>query len=167
MDSSGQAAAVRAAFEHAWGAYEKHAFGKDELKPVSCEGEDSFSGLGVTLVDSLDTMLLMGLMPQFKRARNWVAEHFLPRSMAAKGRLPRINVFETTIRVVGGLISAYDLSGDAVLLEKAVYLVDRILPAFNTSTGIPFGEVDLNSGLGRNPQWTSGFSILSEAGSLQ
>lgn len=67
---------------------------------------NKFGGLGATVIDSLDTLYIMGLADEFKAARTFVAERFDP--IASKDHL---NVFETTIRFLGGLISAYDLSG--------------------------------------------------------
>lgn len=105
--------AVVMAFNHAWKAYRKYAWGKDELKPVSKTSNQWFK-LGLTLVDSLDTMWLMGLTKQFTAARNWVAKEM---NIAQD---VDVNLFETTIRVLGGLLSAYHLSEDSVFLEKAV-----------------------------------------------
>ncbi|GFZ04392.1 alpha-mannosidase 1 [Actinidia rufa] len=72
--------------------------------------------------------------------------------------------FETTIRVVGGLLSAYDLSGDKVFLEKAKDIADRLLPAWNTPSGIPHNIINLAHGNAHNPGWTGGDSILADSG---
>lgn len=50
-----------------WGAYEKYAWGRDELQPLSRSGNDRFGGLGATLVDSMDTLLLMGMYDEYAR----------------------------------------------------------------------------------------------------
>ena len=102
------AKAVRAAAAHAWAGYVAHAWGEDELAPLSRGGKEAFCSLAVTAVDALDTLLLMGMHKEFHRARAWLLEN-LP------GRLRgpcAVSVFEATIRVVGGLASAADLSGD-------------------------------------------------------
>ncbi|GJN01826.1 hypothetical protein PR202_ga19127 [Eleusine coracana subsp. coracana] len=97
---------VKEAMLHAWNSYVKYAWGMDELQPQSKKGINSFGGLGATLVDSLDTLYIMGLKDEFQKARDWVAESLdFDKDYDA-------SVFETTIRVVGGLLSAYDLSGD-------------------------------------------------------
>jgi mannosyl-oligosaccharide alpha-1,2-mannosidase len=57
---------------HSWQGYEQHAWGLDELMPLTKAGKNSFGGLGATIVDSLDTLWLMGLHKQYDRARNWV-----------------------------------------------------------------------------------------------
>jgi mannosyl-oligosaccharide alpha-1,2-mannosidase len=156
-----RASAVKAAMAHAWGNYKTRAWGSDELKPQSGRGENNWSGVGMTLVDSLDTLWVMGMVAEFREARDWVAAHL---SFAAAGS---ISVFEVTIRVLGGLLAAFDLSAEPVFLEKARDLGDRLLPAFNTPTGIPRATVSLSSGAASNPGWTGGSSILSELGTLQ
>ena len=100
-------------FRHAWKAYKKHAWGKDELKPVS-QGSNDWFNLGLTLVDSLDTMWLMGLEREFQEATEWV------QSEMNIAQDKDVNLFETTIRVLGGLLSTYHLTGNTMFLEKAV-----------------------------------------------
>ncbi|WRX27259.1 Glycoside hydrolase family 47 - like 4 [Theobroma cacao] len=139
---------VKEAMIHAWSSYEKYAWGNDELQPQSKNGVNSFGGLGATLIDSLDTLYIMGLDEQFQRAREWVANSLdFNKDYDA-------SVFETTIRVVGGLLSAFDLSGDKVFLEKARDIADRLLPAWDTSTGIPYNIINLAHGNPHNPGWT-------------
>ncbi|RWW77204.1 hypothetical protein BHE74_00014669, partial [Ensete ventricosum] len=77
------------------------------------------------------------------------------------------SVFETTIRVVGGLLSAYDLSGDKMFLEKAKDIADRLLPAWDTPTGIPYNRINLAHGNPHNHGWTGGESILADSGTEQ
>ncbi|GLT28719.1 hypothetical protein SLA2020_036300 [Shorea laevis] len=152
---------VKEAMLHAWTSYEKYAWGKDELQPQTKDGVDSFGGLGATLIDSLDTLYIMGLQEQFQRAREWVANSLdFNKDYEA-------SVFETTIRVLGGLLSAYDLSGDNVFLEKARDIADRLLPAWNTPSGIPYNRINLRNGGPRNPGWTGGNSILADSGTEQ
>ena len=106
--------AVVNAFKHAWMGYTKFAWGKDELAPISKRGISSFH-MGLTIIDSLDTLWLMGMREEFVMARNWVANSL---NFATIHR--EVSVFETNIRVLGGLLSAYHLSNDAVFLKKAV-----------------------------------------------
>lgn len=105
--------AVIHAFRHAWKAYKMYAWGKDELKPISQSSNEWFN-LGLTLVDSLDTMWLMGLKEEFLEAREWVQNEM----NIAQDK--DVNLFETTIRVLGGLLSIYHLTGDTLFLNKAV-----------------------------------------------
>jgi uncharacterized protein YyaL (SSP411 family) len=72
--------------------------------------------------------------------------------------------FETTIRHLGGLLGAYELSKDDIYLQKAIELGDVLLPAFDSPTGIPYSVINLMTGEAKNLQWTSGASILSELG---
>ncbi|KAL9235545.1 hypothetical protein vseg_010295 [Gypsophila vaccaria] len=152
---------VKEAMIHAWSSYEKYAWGQDELQPQTKNGVNSFGGLGATLIDSLDTLYIMGLDEQFQRAREWVANSLdFNKDYDA-------SVFETTIRVVGGLLSAYDLSNDKMFLEKAQDIADRLLPAWDTSSGIPYNVINLAHGRPHNPGWTGGDSILADSGTEQ
>lgn len=101
------------AFRYAWEGYRKYAWGHDELRPISRSHSEWF-GVGLTIIDSLDTMLLMNLREEFQQARNWVAH-----SLTFEKNVD-VNLFETTIRVLGGLLSAYHLSRDDLFLKKAV-----------------------------------------------
>lgn len=101
------------AFKHAWEGYKKYAWGHDELRPLSRSYSEWF-GIGLTIIDSLDTMLLMNLRKEFQQAREWVAN-----SLSFEKNVD-VNLFETTIRVLGGLLSAYHLSQDKLFLNKAV-----------------------------------------------
>ncbi|KAL0341758.1 UNVERIFIED_CONTAM: Mannosyl-oligosaccharide 1,2-alpha-mannosidase MNS1 [Sesamum calycinum] len=165
---------VKDAMIHAWSSYEKYAWGHDELQPQSKNGVDSFGGLGATLVDALDTLYIMDWTSNSKGLETihnmvvrvpeflvWVAESLdFNKNYDA-------SVFETTIRVVGGLLSAYDLSGDKVFLEKAKDIADRLLPAWDTPSGIPYNIINLAHGNPHNPGWTGGDSILADSGTEQ
>ncbi|KAJ7675805.1 glycoside hydrolase [Mycena polygramma] len=156
--------AIVRAFQHAWGAYERDAMGDDEYHPLSQEGSNltAAGGIGYTVVDSIDTMLLMGLHQEYSRAREWVA------TKMSFERNATFNTFETTIRVLGGLLSAYHLSGnDTLYLEKAIELADRIIPVFNTPSGLPLTNVNLALREGRNdPNWPE-FVSSAEVATLQ
>ena len=152
-----------AAMRHTWTGYERYAFGADELLPQSGQKRDNWSGLGMTLLDGLDTLWIMGLRDEFERGRKWVESTLGNKIRAVKGD---ISVFETTIRAVGGLLSAHALSGSAVFAQRAKELVDKMLPAFNTPSGIPQARVNLQTGDHFNYNWAQG-AILAEFGSLQ
>lgn len=152
---------IRDAMKHAWSGYRKYAWGKDELKPLKKEGRDNYGGMGTTLVDSLDTLWLMGLYEEFWEARDWV------RDELDHDTVSDISVFETTIRSLGGLLAAYDWSGDTVFLEKADDLGSRLVRAFESPTGIPYGNTALNRNHSYNTEWTGESSILAELGTLQ
>ena len=127
-----------------------HAWGHDELKPVTKKGGDTFNGWGATLVDSLDTLVIAGLHEEYALARTHVqALDFtqLSGSGSAYGRMDGITLptFETNIRYLGGLLGAYDLTGDSLMLDRAKELGDWMLGAFGTRSGLPMGRY----GLGR------------------
>ncbi|TLD29151.1 hypothetical protein PspLS_04006 [Pyricularia sp. CBS 133598] len=128
--------AVRDAFKKNWDSYAANAWTRDELRPLSGGGKDTFGGFGATLVDALDTLWIMGLRQEFvDAAREACRLDFSPTAITK--RVGSLNVFETTIRFLGGLISAHDLSGEPALLRKAVELGDMLLAAFDTPTRIP------------------------------
>ncbi|KAF4520937.1 hypothetical protein B566_EDAN008912, partial [Ephemera danica] len=132
---------VKEMFSHAWKNYELYAWGANELRPISKSiNNDSMFGkfmLGATIVDSMDTLYIMGFMDEFQRGREWIAKN-LNLSYADKD----LSVFETNIRFVGGLLSCYALTGDTMFREKVVHIVDKLLPAFETPTGIPYSLVN-------------------------
>lgn len=147
------------AFMHAWTAYKKYAWGQDELLPISKTSSTWFD-LGLTIVDSLDTIYIMNLKEVFQEARDWVATKL-------NLNVDRYNnLFEITIRITGGLLSAYHLSGDPIFLEKAYDLGNRTLPAFNTQSFIPYSDINLKNRVAKSPHWTSDSSI-SEVATLQ
>eukprot|EP00208_Stichococcus_sp_RCC1054_P002855 CAMPEP_0206140740 /NCGR_PEP_ID=MMETSP1473-20131121/10503_1 /ASSEMBLY_ACC=CAM_ASM_001109 /TAXON_ID=1461547 /ORGANISM="Stichococcus sp, Strain RCC1054" /LENGTH=567 /DNA_ID=CAMNT_0053535003 /DNA_START=347 /DNA_END=2050 /DNA_ORIENTATION=+ len=153
--------AVVGAMKHAWGSYVEYAWGHDELNPQAMEGKDGFGGVGATIVDSLDTLWLMGLKDEFAAAQNWTANEL------TFDRDHDSSVFETTIRVVGGLMAAHDLSGDAMFANRAKEIGDILMGAFQTPTGIPRGTINLRTRRSYNPPWAGGASGLSEFGSEQ
>lgn len=143
---------VREMFYHAFDGYMEHAFPLDELRPLSCEGEDSLGGYALTLVDSLDTLALLGDRERFTTSVEWIGKNLQFDINKT------VSVFETTIRVLGGLLSAHLIASDYAtgmkipsydnqLLNLAEDLARRLLPAFDTPTGIPFGSVNLLHGV--------------------
>ncbi|KAI1403040.1 glycoside hydrolase family 47 protein [Hypoxylon fuscum] len=131
---------VREVFMGDWGAYKKYAWMKDALKPLSGGFQDQFSGWAATLVDSLDSLWIMGLREDFDEAVNAVAKIDFGKSSSG-----RVNTFETNIRYLGGLMAAYDLSKREVLLAKAVELGDLLYGAFNTENRMPVDFIDFEA----------------------
>ncbi|KAG2208875.1 hypothetical protein INT47_011015 [Mucor saturninus] len=142
LTSENRADAIKSAFKHAWDGYSKYAFGHDELMPISNNFSDSRNGWGATIFDALDTMIIMGLDDEYNTALKHVAQvDWTVTDTPSK-------TFETCIRYLGGLMSAYDLRPNLLLIRKAVELVNQvILPAFNTTSGIPSSFVDVPSQL--------------------
>ena len=138
---------VRQEFLHAWNGYKQYAWGHDELKPLSKSYHDWYGiSLLMTPVDALDTMVLMGLDDEAKEARELIATKLsFDRDIYVKN-------FEITIRLLGGLLSSYELTHDKRLLALAEDLGNRLLPAFGSPTGMPYVEVNLRTGKVRNPE---------------
>lgn len=140
-EKSALAAQVRQDFLHAWEGYRRHAWGHDEVRPISGKPHDWYDvSLLMTPIDALDTMALMGLKPQADEARELVATKLnLDQDIYVKD-------FEITIRLLGALLSNYQLSGDKRLLALADDLGRRMLPMFNSPTGMPYEYVNLKTG---------------------
>jgi mannosidase alpha-like ER degradation enhancer 2 len=128
-------------FLHAWRGYVRHAWGHDALRPLSRSGHDWYgTSLYMTPVDAFDTMLLMGLEEEAGEAKELVLESLsFDRDLS-------VQVFEVTIRLLGGLITAYQWDGHPRFLELARDLADRLLPAFDSDTGMPYRMVHLRTG---------------------
>ena len=138
---------VRSEMRWAWDEYCRLAWGKDQIRPIS-GGNESFplktAHLGLSLIEAMDTLWVMGLDAEFADALAWVKAH---ADFDVDGE---VSVFETSIRLVGGLLSAHHACGDPVLLAKARDLADRLLPAFDTPTGMPYRYINLKTGARRD-----------------
>lgn len=153
---------------HAWTNYKKYAWGQNELRPLSKTGNGGVFGgaaLGATIVDSLDTLYIMGLKEQYLEGREWVEHNFTLENKVNKKQCGLIgareldltanfciqnvelSVFETNIRFVGGFLSMYAFTGDPMFKEKAKEVADKLLPAFQTPTGIPRAIVNVAAGV--------------------
>jgi predicted alpha-1,2-mannosidase len=137
---------VRAAFVHAWDGYRQYAWGHDRLEPLSHGAYDWYGhSLLMTPVDAFDTMKLMGLDSAAADAKQLILRNL------SFDRDTSVEVFEVTIRLVGGLLSAYELDGDSAFLRRAHDLAHRLLPAFRTATGMPYRFVNLHTGRVSDP----------------
>ena len=156
---------VRAEMAWAWAEYRRLAWGKDQIRPLT-GGVESFPlkahHLGLSLIEAMDTLWVMGLDAEFADALEWVKAEL---DFDVDGE---VSVFETIIRLVGGLLSAHHAVPDPVLLAKARDLADRVLPAFATPTGMPWRYVNLRTGAVRdfrtNPAEVG--SCIAEFGTL-
>ncbi|KAH6625622.1 class I alpha-mannosidase-like protein [Boeremia exigua] len=156
-------AAVKEAFLHSWNGYKKHAWLQDEVTPVTGGFTNAFGQRAATLVDALDTLAIMGLDDEFEAAVKAVKGIDFTTS-----GVTRINVFETTIRYLGGLLGAYDVSGakHRVLLDKATELGDMLYAAFDTPNRMPVGRWDWANAALRMYQEADGQGFSAELGSL-
>lgn len=132
---------VRAEFLHAWNGYKKYAWGHDDLKPLSKTYHDWYAEtLLMTPVDALDTMILMGLKDEAASTRAYIVKNLsFDKDISVQN-------FEITIRLLGGLLSSYQLTGDKRLLALAEDLGNRLLPVFDSPTGLPYRFVNLRTG---------------------
>ncbi len=138
------AAEVRAEYLRAWDAYKRLAWGHDELRPVSGTHQEFFAPnhpVGLTIIEALDTLYLMGLDDELALGVRWVEDN-LNLDIDAP-----FQVFETIIRMLGGLLAGHLATKNAALLTKAKELADRLLPAFTKSpTGMPYRYLNPHSG---------------------
>jgi mannosyl-oligosaccharide alpha-1,2-mannosidase len=156
--------AVKDVFLQSWNAYKQHAWGHDEFAPVSMAWKDHYGGWGATLVDTLDTLLIMGLDDEFNDA----IKTFKPVDFSIT-HVKTLNVFETTIRFLGGLLSAHELADGkdkGVALKKATELGEMLYHAFDTSNRMPVTRwywQDTADGL---PQEPHPYTLAAELGSM-
>ncbi|KAH7077288.1 glycoside hydrolase [Paraphoma chrysanthemicola] len=166
---------VKSAFLLSWKAYEKHGWGYDEYHPVSRNGRYMAqpNGMGWIIVDALDTLMLMNLTQELKHAREWVS------TTLDYNKNQDVNTFETTIRMLGGLLSAHYLQellpgmkpenqkDEDLFLEKADDLADRLMGAYESPSGVPWASVILKDGKGEASHADGGASSTAEATTLQ
>ena len=178
-DWSEQREAVTEVFKTSWEGYEKYAWGMDEYNPLSRKGKNMVEGgMGWIIVDALDTAMMMNLTSQVAKAREWISTSL---SYTVDHE---VNTFETTIRMLGGLLSAHYLSttfphlapqrnddstqpGEDLYIEKAADLANRLLGAYESPSGIPYASVNLNSSVGVTSHLDAGASSTAEAATLQ
>nr|AWI66978.1 Glycosyl hydrolase family 47 [Feramyces austinii] len=135
-------------FHYSYDNYIQHAYPEDELKPISCTGQNTWGNFSLTLIDALDTFAVMNDIEGFENALEKVKKINFDMDI-------NISVFETTIRILGGLLSSHLIAKDLgnrityhdELLVLAEDLGQRLLPAFDTPTGMPFGSVNLKHGV--------------------
>jgi len=154
---------VREATRHAWQGYMQYARGHDDLKPISAQPRDWYPApLLMSPVDALDTLLLLGLDKEANEARELIV------GQLSFDQDIEVQNFEVTIRLLGGLLSAYQMTNDARLLKLADDLGTRLSPVFDSPTGLPYTHVNLRTGKTRgtisNPAETG--TLLLEFGTL-
>lgn len=153
--------------------------GFDEYYPISKSGKNMIEGgMGWIIVDALDTMMIMNLTSRVQHARNWI------HTSLRYNQDHDVSTFETTIRMLGGLLSAHYLStkypdlapisdddagapGEDLYIEKATDLADRLMGAFESKSGIPYASVNLNTSTGIPSHMDGGASSTAEATSVQ
>lgn len=163
VDKKQLANQVKAEFMHAWNDYKKYAWGHDDLKPLSKSYKDWYGEtLLMTPVDSLDTLYLLGFKKEADATRKYITANL------SFDKDVYVQNFEITIRLLGGLLSSYQMTGDKKLLALADDLGTRLLPVFESPTGLPYKYVNLKTGKTKgeisNPAETG--TLLIEFGTL-
>ncbi len=131
---------VRAEFLHAWNGYRQYAWGHDALRPLTKEPHDWYGqSLCMTPVDAYDALKIMGLTKEAAEAKKLIID-----SLSFDKDI-EVQSFEVTIRLLGGLLSSYELDGDRRFLLLAEDLGRRLLPVFNSATGMPYRYVNLRT----------------------
>lgn len=159
------AKAVKEMFYHGYDNYMAHAFPHDELKSISGTWTDTlaelgnarqkagstYSGVAMTLIDSLSTLAVLGNKTEFEKSVLWLDSHI------SWDQDVRVNLFEVNIRLLGGLLSAHSLALDpslglmenysGSLLRLATDLGDRMMKAFTSDSPLPYAWINLKHGL--------------------
>ncbi|KAI0838448.1 glycoside hydrolase family 47 protein [Hypoxylon sp. FL0890] len=160
-------AKVKAEMVRSWNGYMKYARGHDELSPVSKKFRDPFCGWAATLVDALDTLWIMGMKDEFEEALLEVEKI----DFTTSEHRSEIPVFETTIRYLGGLVAAYDVSGGKagghdILLKKAIELAEILMSVFDTPNRMPVLYYNWKPAFAKLPRRAQSGVSVAELGSL-
>ncbi|KAK4447730.1 family 47 putative glycoside hydrolase [Podospora aff. communis PSN243] len=155
---------IKAEAKKAWTGYRTYAWGHDEVRPVSKGPHDPFCGWAATLVDALDTLWIMGMKKEFEEALEAVKEIDFSTTPYRND----IPVFETIIRYLGGLVGAYDVSGEKykVLLDKAEELAEILMSVFDTPNRMPVLYYQWRPQDNEVPKRASASSGVAELGSM-
>lgn len=163
IDKTQLANRVRQEFLHSWNAYKQYAWGHDALKPLSKSYRDWHPvTLYMTPVDAMDTMYLMGLKEEADKTREFIVKNLsFDHSISVKN-------FEIVIRILGGLLSTYQITGDKRLLTLAEDLGNRLLPVFKSPTALPYMYINLKTGAVRGAETNPAeiATLLIEFGTL-
>jgi mannosyl-oligosaccharide alpha-1,2-mannosidase len=152
---------VRKQFLKCWTSYRQMAWMHDELRPISGEVNDHFGGWAATLIDALDTLWIMDFKEEFESAIKDVE-----RIDFGYTTLSKVNVFETNIRHLGGLLAAYELSGERRLLNKAKEVGEMLYHAFDTPNHMPVTRWDFRAAGEGKQQLADPQVLLAEIGSM-
>ncbi|KAK7038564.1 alpha-1,2-mannosidase [Favolaschia claudopus] len=150
---------VKDMFKSSYGAYMKYAFPHDDLAPSSTGFWDFTHQWGASVIDAMPTMYIMGLNDLFNDAVKFAASVDFTQSKTGD----TVNVFDTTIRFLGPLLSSYELSNfkHPVLLAKAKQSADKLVHAWVGDNPIPYSFLNFTTN-----QPTNGTSNIAEAGTL-
>jgi mannosidase alpha-like ER degradation enhancer 2 len=141
VDKKQMAERVKAEFLHSWNGFKQYCWGHDDLKPISKTCRDWYgTPILMTPVDSLDSLYMLGFKKEADATREYIVKNLsFDKDISVQN-------FEVTIRILGGLLSAYQMTDDKRLLALADDLGTRLLPVFNSPTGLPYKNVNLKTG---------------------
>ena len=154
---------VKMETKRSWEAYKKYAWGSDVLLPISKSSKNWYDEpLYISPIDAYSTLKVMGLDEEAAEIEKYVVEKLdFDKDIDVK-------VFEVNIRVLGGLLAMYQYTNNPAVLAKAEDFGKRMLPAFNSPTGIPYYWVNLKTGAvrGKKINVAEGGTYLIEMGVL-
>ncbi|EDV44068.2 uncharacterized protein Dana_GF16219 [Drosophila ananassae] len=155
---------IKSMMLHAWHNYARLTWGANELRPISGRpylgGDFGAHRLGATIIESMDTLHIMGLHKELNRSRDWIDQKFTLDRVDDS-----LSVYELTSRLLAPMLTLYSLTGDDLYKNKAIYIANKILPAFDTPTGIPWRRVVPKEGSTLN-RYLDNWALLSEYGAL-
>lgn len=156
-------AVVKEAFLHSWKGYKEYAWKQDEVAPLSGASRNPFGGWGASLVDTMDTLWIMGLKEEFAECVEAVRDIDFTTNTEDV-----VNVFETTIRYLGGLLSAYDVSDGQypALLSKSIELANILYLTFDTPNRLPVTRWHWRKSVAGSALHASDTTLLAEIGSM-
>ncbi|HVF46122.1 MAG TPA: glycoside hydrolase family 47 protein [Pyrinomonadaceae bacterium] len=163
VDRKRLSAEVKTEFLHAWNGYKQYCWGRDDLKPLTKTCRDWYgTPVLMTPVDSLDSLYLLGFKKEADTTREYITKNLsFDKDISVQN-------FEIVIRILGGLLTSYQMTGDKKLLALADDLGRRLLPVFDSPTGLPYKNVNLKTGKTNgavsNPAETG--TLLLEFGTL-
>ncbi|CEL60910.1 putative mannosyl-oligosaccharide alpha-1,2-mannosidase 1B OS=Neosartorya fumigata (strain CEA10 / CBS 144,89 / FGSC A1163) GN=mns1B PE=3 SV=1 [Rhizoctonia solani AG-1 IB] len=130
-------------FTSAYADYRKYAWGHDSLAPINKTFIDDRNGWGATIVDAMSTMKIMGLEELFAEAVDFSSKIDFNRSKTSDN----VSLFETTIRYLGGLISAYELGGrkDQALVDRARDVGNKLSNGWQGSNDFPYNNLNFTT----------------------
>ncbi|EGC30650.1 hypothetical protein DICPUDRAFT_157585 [Dictyostelium purpureum] len=130
---------IKQSMKFAWDSYKNGAWGHDEWVPLENKHSDWLGGLGLTIVDSIDTLYLMGLEKEYNEAKDWISQLLLSKSKS------KVSVFEVNIRYLGAFLTMYDYTGEDVYLNKAKEFGDFLMNAFSNKYPFPVSNLNLSN----------------------
>lgn len=156
---------IRDAFQFTWKNYREFAWGADEMNPVTGEKEQPWGGMAMTMLDSVDTLWIMGLKEEYKETRDYIEKKLHFKHLGKDGK--SISVTDTILRGVGGLLGAYAVTDDWMFAEKAGSLMNVIMPAFDHDDGVFYTYFNPQTRSKNMASWHQNRATLTDVGSIQ